>query len=122
MEVEGDVEGVRYVEQTTTQPTPIQLHFPGLALDIKITATLGEVSYKSWVTSEDYTWTKEQEEGGTDYVLEVKQLTGTGEQTMTFVTSRDSPAEYKPTKDLGHSITKDLKIKFFSKSYPSCWI
>jgi len=47
------------------------------------------------------------------YMLRLDSFTGT-EMTMDFNTSRETPAEYKPMKMLGHNLTASLKIKFFS--------
>ena len=114
MKVKGDVEGIKYVNKDSTAPTVIDIDLKGLKLDIRITATAGSDTYKSWETSENYKWTKTVTSDSTHYALELEKFTGTI-TTMQFVTSRMTPADYKPAKDLGHSITEELTVKFFCK-------
>ena len=114
MKAKGDVEGIRYINKDSTAPRVLEVDLKGLKLDVRIKATAGSDTYKSWETSAGYKWTKKTTTDGINYALEIQKFTGT-ETTMTFVTSRQSPPDYKPTKDLGHSLTESIKVKFFSK-------
>ena len=122
MHVKGDVEGTRFVNKDSKAATVMDIELKGLKLDVRITATAvttvgtgADKTYKSWETAEDAKWTKTTTSEGVNYSLALSKFTGTV-TTMKFVTSRMSPPDYKPAKDLGHSITQEIKVKFFSKS------
>ena len=105
---------MRFVNKDSKAPTVMDIELKGLKLDIRITATAGSKTYKSWETSEEYKWTKKTTTDGVNYSLEIQKFTGT-ETTMKFVTSRQSPPDYKPAKDLGHSVSQEIKVKFFGE-------
>ena len=116
MKIRGDAEGVKYINKNSKAFTTFVVDLMGLKLsDLRITATAGSKTYKSWETSEECTWTKKTTAEGMEYTLSLlTKLTGT-EGNVTFVTSRQSPPDYKPAKDLGHSVTETINLKFFCK-------
>ena len=114
MKIRGDEEGVKYVNKDSKEHTTFIVDLKGLKLsDLRITATAGDKTYKSWETSEEYTWSKKSTVDSMEYTLTIlTKLAGT-EGNVTFVTSRQSPPDYKPAKELGHSVTETIKLKFF---------
>ena len=60
MEPQGDVNGIKYVDKTSSSATQILVKMEGLQLNLDLTATIGSSSYSSTAMENPnlFTWTR----------------------------------------------------------------